>query len=60
MRGIELRCQLIDAESGRKLDIALAKDSTPGGTRTPNHIVRTDVLYPLSYRGFSAKQNNEL
>src|SRR5882724_1782972 len=29
----------------------------PGGTRTPNLIVRTDVLYPLSY-GSNFKNEN--
>ena len=26
------------------------KESAPKGTRTPNHLVRSQVLYPLSYR----------
>lgn len=29
----------------------IRKIGTPGGTRTPNRIVRSHVLYPLSYRG---------
>lgn len=34
-----------------KIRYFLALDSfgTPGGTRTPNRLVRTELLYPLSY-----------
>lgn len=31
------------------LSEALAKDSTPGGNRTPNQMIRIHLLYPLSY-----------
>lgn len=31
----------------------IISSGTPGGTRTPNLMVRTHLLYPLSYRGTS-------
>ena len=33
-------------------EVAKEKDGVPGGTRTPNPLVRSQVLYPLSY-GYS-------
>ncbi len=49
MRRQALRQQLRPWPNGRNMTLACGFGGALGGTRTPNLLIRSQMLYPLSY-----------